>query len=277
MARKLVIRILAGLVLIPIVLFVNHTGGLVFAGFVALLAAVACGEFYGLFGDRVPGGMRIAGILGSALICLAFHFGSIDYGAFAATLLLVVILLLALIKQDQASFATAASLGLTGPIYTGWMLGFFILLRNTSYGPAGLLDAGRDFVLMVLIITWSYDTVAYLGGSFLGRRKLFTRISPSKTLEGTVLGLAGAAVAALVCRSTFAGYFGRAEVVMLGLMLGVVAQTGDLVESMFKRSARVKDSSRLIPGHGGVLDRCDSLLLAAPMFYLYIRMLSYWM
>ncbi|MFC1800135.1 phosphatidate cytidylyltransferase [Candidatus Eisenbacteria bacterium] len=275
-ARKLLIRALAGLVLIPIVLLLNHAGGLIFAGFVALLAAMACREFYALFGDRVPSPLRLVGILGSALICLAFHFGSLDGGALAALLLLAAVLLASLLRQDQASFATAASLGLTGPAYTGWLLGFFVLLRATAHGPAASPNAGRDYVLMVLLLTWSYDTLAYLGGSFLGRRKFFTRISPSKTLEGTLIGLAGSIAAALVCRSTFAGYFGWAEAAGLGLLIGVAAQTGDLVESMFKRSARAKDSSNLIPGHGGVLDRSDSLLLTAPMFYLYIRVLSNW-
>jgi len=275
-ARKLLIRFLAGAVLIPVVLLLNHAGGLLFTGFVALLAAMACREFYALFGDRVPGGLRFVGILGSVLICLAFHFGSLESGALAASLLLAAVLVGSLLRQDQESFATTASLGFTGLVYTGWLLGFFVLLRNTAYGPAGLLDAGRDFVLMVLILTWSYDTLAYLGGSFLGRRKMFTRISPSKTFEGTVIGLGGAVAAALVCKSTFAGYFGWAEAAGLGLLMGVAAQTGDLVESMFKRSARAKDSSHLIPGHGGVLDRSDSLLLTAPMFYIYIRLLSNW-
>ena len=275
-AKNLLIRVLAGLVLIPVVLLVNHKGGLVFAGFVALLAALACREFYALFGDRVPGGLRIVGILGGVPVCLAFHFGSLEGGALAVSVLFVAVLVVSLIRQDQASFATVASLGLTGPVYTGWLLGFFVLLRATAGGPAASSGAGRDYVLMVLILTWSYDTLAYLGGSFLGRRKLFTRISPSKTLEGTLTGLAGSVAAALVCRSTFAGYFGWVEAVMLGLLIGVAAQTGDLVESLFKRSARAKDSSHLIPGHGGVLDRCDSLLLAAPMFYLYIRVLSDW-
>jgi phosphatidate cytidylyltransferase len=262
--------------LIPVVLLINNLGGAWFAGFVALLAALACREFYALFGDRVPGGLRFIGMLGSALICIALYLGSFVTGAMVLTVLLMGLLLASLIRLDQASFAATASLGLAGPLYTGWLLGFFVLLRAESEGPAAAAGAGRDYVMMLLILTWSYDTLAYLGGSFLGRRKLFTRISPSKTLEGTLIGLAGSTAAALISKSTFAGYFGWADAVLLGLLVGVAAQAGDLVESMFKRSARAKDSSSLIPGHGGLLDRCDSLLLTAPVFYLYIRALSDW-
>jgi phosphatidate cytidylyltransferase len=274
--RTLLVRVLAGLVLIPLVLVVNHVGGVVFAVFVALLAALACREFNAMFADLIPAGIRLVGILGSALICLAFHFGSIESGTVLATLLLAAVLVGSLWRQDRASFASTASMSFMGLIYTGWLLGFFVLLRDMDHGPAGPGHAGRDYVLIVLILTWSYDALAYLGGSFLGRRRLFTRISPSKTVEGTLIGIAGSIAAALISKMTFAGYFGWAEAVVLGLLMGVAAQTGDLVESMFKRSARAKDSSHLIPGHGGMLDRSDSLLLTGPMFYLYIRLLSNW-
>lgn len=275
-ARTLLVRVLAGLVLIPLVLVVNHLGGAVFAVFVALLAAIGSREFNAMFADTIPAGMRSVGILGSALICLAFHFGSLEGGTLVATLLLAAVLVGGLMRQDRESFASAASMSLMGLVYTGWLLGFLVLLRDMGGGPAGPENAGRDYVLLVLILTWSYDTLAYLGGSFLGRHRLFTRISPSKTVEGTLIGIAGSIAAALVSRMTFAGYFGWAEAVTLGLLMGVATQAGDLIESMFKRSARAKDSSHLIPGHGGVLDRTDSLSLTGPMFYLYMRLLSNW-
>lgn len=272
--RTLLVRILAGLVLIPLVLFANYLGGLAFAVFVALLAALSSREFNAMFADLIPPGVRPVVILGSALICLAFHFGSLAGGSLAVTALLILVLLGSLLRQDRDSFAAAAGVGFIGLIYTGWLLGFFVLLRNMTGGPAGGSGGGRDYVLMVLIMTWSYDSLAYLGGSFLGRRKLFTRISPSKTVEGTLTGIAGSIAAALICKVTFAGYFGWAAAIGVGLVTGVAAQAGDLIESMFKRSARAKDSSHLIPGHGGMLDRSDSLLLTGPLFYLYIRMIS---
>lgn len=274
--RMLLVRVLAGLVLIPLVLLVNQVGGTVFAAFVALLAAIGCREFNAMFDDLIPAGIGLVGILGSALICLAFHFGSLESGTALATLLLVAVLVAGLLRQNRETFASTAGMSFMGPVYTGWLLGFFVLLRDMAGGPASPVNAGREYVLMVLILTWSYDTLAYLGGSFLGRHRLFTRISPSKTVEGTLAGIAGSVAAALVSKMTFAGYFGWAEVVVLGLLMGLAAQTGDLIESMFKRSAGEKDSSRLIPGHGGLLDRCDSLLLTAPVFYLYIRLLSNW-
>jgi phosphatidate cytidylyltransferase len=261
--------------LIPVVLLVNYVGGLVFAAFVALLAAIGSREFYDMFRPVITGRLKAIGIAGSVCLCLAFHFWSIAGGAVAVTVLLVILLVESLASQDRETYATATGLGFMGLVYTGWLLGFFILLRNSSDLLDPLTQSGSDpgwsYVLLVLILTWSYDTVAYLGGSFLGRHKLFSRISPSKTVEGTLFGLGGCVAAALVSKMTFASYLGWAHAVGAGILLGVIAQAGDLVESMFKRSTNTKDSSRLIPGHGGILDRFDSLLLTGPAFYLYLK------
>jgi phosphatidate cytidylyltransferase len=280
-SRVLLTRVLVGAALIPLVLVVNHLGGLVFAGFVALLAALGCREFYDMFDGVITTRSKLIGIVGSACLCLSFHFGSLEGACLLVTPLLAVILIESLVRQDRDSYGSAAGIGFMGLMYTGWLLGFFILLRNFGHGTggAGLAEdggPGRGYVLFVLILTWSYDSIAYVGGSFLGRHKLFARISPSKTVEGTCFGLAGCVAAALVSKVTFAGYLDWAQAIIVGVLLGIVAQIGDLVESMVKRSTRTKDSSNLIPGHGGVLDRFDSLLLTGPAFYLYIRAVAAW-
>jgi phosphatidate cytidylyltransferase len=281
-SRTLLVRVLAGGVLIPLVLVVNYLGGLTFTFFACVLAGLAGREFYKLCR---AGNLRLsgpAGIAGSIAVCLSFHLGSLETAGLVLTVLVILILVERLARQDTGDYAPAVALTVLDVVYAGWLMGFFILLRNlgdlrgTGVSLAGR-GPGHDFVLLVLLLTWSYDTLAYFGGSFLGRRPLFSRISPSKTLEGTAIGLVSAVAAALVCRATFAVYLGWAEAVGVGLLIGVVAQVGDLVESIFKRSTNSKDSSRLIPGHGGLLDRFDSLLFTGPVFYLYIRATSLWM
>ena len=146
-----------------------------------------------------------------------------------------------------------------GAIYTGWTLSLFLRLR------AG--DDGLEWVLLAVLATFATDTGAFLVGRAIGRTRMAPRISPGKTWEGAVGGwLAG--VAAVVGLAVLLDLpITQAEAVALGVMVGVVAQVGDLVESMLKRAAGVKDSGTLIPGHGGVLDRLDSVVFAIVVVY----------
>jgi phosphatidate cytidylyltransferase len=266
-------------VLIPIVLLVNHFGGLVFAVFVAAVSGLGCYELYRMFSaeDTTPSvGIGIAGGVG---ICLAFHFGGTPWAAHVLSGLLGVVLVERLVTQSRAVYVNSVGVTVFGALYTGWLLGYFILLRNlgTDGGFEGYAgETGRAFVYLVLILTWSYDSVAYLIGSFAGRHRIFGKVSPSKTVEGTLGGLGGCVAASLISRATFASFMGPGEAVFLGLFVGVLAQAGDLVESMVKRSTNTKDSSRILPGHGGVLDRFDSFLFTGPGLYLYLRMISTW-
>ncbi len=281
-SRTLLVRVLAGAILVPLVLAINYWGGLAFTVFVCALAGVASHEFYGLCPTGKPKPSSLVGVAGSVAVCFSFHSGSMETAGLVLTALIMLILVERLARQDTGYYALAVAMGVLGVVYVGWLMGFFILLRNLpELRGEGLFIGGRGpgygYVLLVLILTWSYDTLAYLGGSFLGRHALFSRISPAKTVEGTAIGLVAAVAAALICRSAFAAYLGWAEAVLVGLMIGIVAQVGDLVESIVKRSTNTKDSSRLIPGHGGLLDRFDSLLFTGPAFYLYLRVTTIWM
>jgi phosphatidate cytidylyltransferase len=222
---------------------------------------------------------RLLGVAGAVALSLTFHFGSLVTAAAVLTCFVILILAQGLVKWDRNEYVTGAGISLLGLLYTGWLPGHFIVIRN--WDPAGRLfdvaggaDAGRHFVYLVFVLTWSYDTVAYVVGSFLGRRRIFGRISPAKTLEGTSAGLVACVAAAVICRSTFVKYLNMWEAVAVGILLAAAAQAGDLVESMVKRSTGTKDSSHIIPGHGGVLDRFDSLLFAGPALYLYLRVIS---
>lgn len=273
---KLAKRLGAGAVFIPIVLLVAHRGGLLFACFVALLAALASSEFVNL---AYAGGFRTSRfvvILGSAVIAISFYFGKLQTSAIVLTIVVLIVLLERLARVDVGKYVLSVSLTVTGIVYTGWLLGSFILLREfpgDALKPelAGAGDIGWHLVLLVLILAWCNDSGAYFVGSSIGRRRFMPRVSPSKTVEGTLGGIACCVAAALISRATFASFFGIGEAVGAGVLVGAACVTGDLAESMLKRSTGIKDSSNLIPGHGGLLDRFDSLLFAGPVFYLFAR------
>lgn len=139
-----------------------------------------------------------------------------------------------------------------------------------------LYTANPGFILVLFIMIWCNDTGAYLSGITMGRHKLFERISPKKTWEGFIGGMVLCTVAAVVCRQLFTGHLSFAHdlpmwnTVALGITVSIVATWGDLVESLLKRSAHIKDSGNIIPGHGGILDRIDSLLLVMPWALLWL-------
>ncbi|MFZ1946356.1 MAG: phosphatidate cytidylyltransferase [bacterium] len=271
-ARTLAVRVLVGVVLIPVVLLVTHIGGLAYTGFVAALAALGAYEFTGMAARAGWRPSRPAAVVGSACGVLSFHFGNGALPIHVLTCLVGVVLVERMVRSAREHYLTGVGATLIGAAYAGWLLGYFVWLRRLEPGAAG---SGAFLVYFVLVITWAYDSVAYLVGSLVGRHKLLPRVSPSKTVEGTAGGLVGAVVAGLASQATFAPFFGRVEAAILGLALGVIAQAGDLVESMMKRAMGAKDSSNMIPGHGGFLDRFDSLLFAGPAFYLYLRLAAW--
>jgi phosphatidate cytidylyltransferase len=132
-------------------------------------------------------------------------------------------------------------------------------------------DVGARLVFFVAAVTWVGDIVAYLVGIALGRHRLLPKVSPNKTVEGAVGGLLGSTAAGLVCAWEFVPLLTPLTGALLGLAGGILGQLGDLVESLLKRDVGIKDTAGLIPGHGGVLDRFDSLLFSAPLLYYYFR------
>ncbi|MGI9253690.1 MAG: phosphatidate cytidylyltransferase [Thermomicrobiales bacterium] len=150
---------------------------------------------------------------------------------------------------------------LQAPVSAGWMQ--HLSDRTALAWPSA--PAGLSWTLVVILVTWIADTAAYLVGRSVGRHKLAPRLSPNKTIEGALGGLAGAVLVSLACFSLFGLPGGPLWAVISGLLLGVAGQIGDLSESLMKRQAGVKDSGDIIPGHGGILDRIDALLFAFPV------------
>lgn len=167
--------------------------------------------------------------------------------------------------SDPALFRAAAADVLArtfGLVYVALPFSFLPLVKG--------FDRGEWWIMTLFFIIWGNDTFAYYTGRTLGRHKLSPRISPKKTVEGAAGGLVGGIIAALICRTLFGLDVQAPALVAFAIVAGVVGITGDLAESVLKRAAGVKDSGNLIPGHGGVLDRTDSLLFAFPLLYYFL-------
>ena len=261
------VRVVSGVVLLVLVAAAVVAGGNVFTALVAAAAALGAWELGGL--ARRVGVEPPAWLLLPLAVFLAVRFAIpasvpvLDIAVGGSVLLGIV----AVLGGAEWRGAMAA---LAGAAYTGFMLSFYVALLG--WRPGDHLYGTRVLVVPVAAVI-ACDTVAYLGGSLVGRHRFFPRFSPKKSVEGAVAGLTGAVVAGIVLAPWLLGLAWWVGA-LLGLVVGVVAQAGDLAESALKRQAGVKDSSALIPGHGGLLDRLDSLVLVAPAAYCLYRIVG---
>jgi phosphatidate cytidylyltransferase len=274
-------RVAVAAVGIPLGFLVVWLGGWTLALVLLALAAGGAHEVLAIARARDVRGFRwIALPVTAALVALAPVVGTPAAWAGPALTLLVAAGLLALaatvfLRGPGRGPLAAAGVTLLAPVYVGVPLAFGWFLRHH---PASAFEApgwaGTGLLLLPVIATWVGDTAAYFGGRAMGRRKLLPAVSPKKTVEGAVCGLAGSILAAAVVAGVFLPLLGGAEplgwapAALLGLIIGVVAQVGDLAESALKREAGVKDSGGILPGHGGILDRFDALLFTLPLTWL---------
>lgn len=265
-------RLLVAIVLIPIVLACVWFGGPALVTLLALASGLAAWEFYRLAEVRGARPLGAVGVSLSALIPLLVHARYLGFWVppVSVVALLVPVLLAVVLFARGSDGGPVAAVGITlaGIVYTGGMLSFAYALRYHAFA----VDArgGTALVLLPMVVTWLNDTGAYVAGRAFGRAKLMPTVSPGKTWAGAY----GAVVASVLTTWVIAAYvlppmahltLRPLGIVVVGVGLSLAAQIGDLVESMFKREAGVKDSSHLIPGHGGVLDRVDSLLFTLPV------------
>ena len=169
-----------------------------------------------------------------------------------------------LVRKPREQAFNSWAWTMAGILYTGWLLSYLVALR-------GVTD-GRNWVLLALFATFASDTAAFFIGRKFGRNKLEPSISPSKTWEGAIAGVCGAIVICLffTLDTPLKVNLNWWQAIILGLLVSIFGQLGDLVESLFKRNMGVKDSSRLLPGHGGILDRMDSIVFAGVLVYYYV-------
>jgi phosphatidate cytidylyltransferase len=306
---NLVTRVLVAVVGIPVILLVTMAGGFYFYAFVLLIALLAIHEVFSLARARgvspqVGAGMTLGGLVVTVfayfkvrylviggLLAQGIH---VPFPSMAQSLLILYLVALPLIMTIELFRGKPGALmniatTFFGASYVGLFLGSLVGLRELfipedfpvyAYFPvhgtavpddvAGLLYRWGGYTVIALFASiWVCDSAAYFAGRAFGRHKLFVRVSPNKTWEGAAAGFLAALGIFQIARSVLP-YMSVVDALVCGAIVGVCGQIGDLAESLLKRDAGVKDSSSLIPGHGGVLDRFDSLLFVAPLVFVYL-------
>jgi phosphatidate cytidylyltransferase len=261
-------RVISGLLFLPVFYLVTWVLPPVY--FMALvLAAVAVGqfEFYRMAQAQGSHPLQVPGIAVGALIVVEFYHPLVPaLGTLlpvAASAFLIMTARLFSPRPVDGAIEDVAST-LLGVFYVALLFAYQVGVRTG--------EDGKQWLVFLYFIIWASDIGAYSIGIPFGKRRLYEKVSPKKSIEGLLGALVASAAMALLCRVWFMPPVGAGEAIAIALMLAVAGTIGDLVESLFKRAAGFKDSGTIIPGHGGILDRMDSMLFAAPVLYYYLRM-----
>ncbi|HZX12827.1 MAG TPA: phosphatidate cytidylyltransferase [Thermodesulfobacteriota bacterium] len=277
-------RVLTAVVGVPLLYFIFYLGGIPFLILILLLILFGNIELFKLLEAKGIQSERELGIAFSLALGIAAYFGHF-YFAVVFSFAVIITFLLALRRQDLSNSIIALSTGLFAIIYIGWFLSHAILLRNIdhnsnlkTYGETvqGHSDVGFFYIFLVVSCTFLNDAGAYFIGRWKGKRKLIPHVSPGKTVEGTVGGIISSIITGGVANLIFKAPLEYSWAFIFGFVIGVVAVFGDLTESLIKRSVEAKDSGGILPGHGGILDRFDSLIFTFPVSY-YMVLLYYWL
>lgn len=276
-AWALRLRIASGLLFVPLLLLLARVGGLAFLGFTVLQTLLGLREFFAMMRAK---GLRpnvAVGYTAAIAIGVLAYRPYTPHVALLATAALLLLLSAALRHPERRGIVEGMAVTAFGVLYVAWLSAHFVLLREMPW-RAGLDYAdGAKLVLFAFLVTWSCDSGAYLVGRTLGRTRPWAAISPRKSLEGSVGGFVFALAGSLLGAKTFmhgpsgTPWLSTVDALAIGSLVGICGQVGDLVESLLKRDSQSGDSSEFIPGHGGILDRFDSLYFGAPIVYYYLK------
>ncbi|KPJ75935.1 MAG: hypothetical protein AMJ54_13410 [Deltaproteobacteria bacterium SG8_13] len=257
-------RWLTGLIALPLLIFFIYRGGLLFCLLVAAGSLLGLYEYFRIVlqqPEKIVSAQTLTAAATGLLLIWAAHIASSAgmIAAVAVNVLAGAVIVVAQVGRNPAVLETVKK-QFQGFLYIPLLLAFLILMRNSA--------DGMRWILLLLCIVFSGDTAALYVGTLIGRHKLAPAISPGKTVEGSIGGLAAGLLVGLLAKQLLLPALSWASAVGFCLLVGVAAQLGDLFESALKRASNVKDSGSILPGHGGVLDRIDALLFAAPVAYL---------
>lgn len=268
MSSNLRNRLIIAAVGIPALLFIIYWGGFWLYAFCILVAILGSWEMAAmLLSKNIEVGKRLATLL-SLVVVSIFQFQLVfNAGLFLVFFLFVLASILKLIETGIVNFTSRLAMAITTAIYPGFFISFSILIHRDFE------EIGRYLLIFAFINTWMADTFAYAFGKWLGNKKLAPTISPKKTWVGFVAAFIGGAITAIAFMPLLNGSWSSGKILLISIVATFFGQIGDLVESAIKRDCGVKDSSSLLPGHGGILDRFDSLLFVLPAVYFTIKLL----
>ncbi len=266
-------RVFSAVIAIPLLIAILYVGKLPFLLLNLLVVGLGMNEYYKLVQARGIKANRSLGIfLGLILVVLTYLNSNNFFVIYGFLIIAFIIILLKqiIIGIDDSPILTTATT-FFGIFYIAGLFSHLILLYNLSIADGSYV--GRLFIWLPILATWITDTGAYFTGMNFGKRPLAPKISPNKTIEGAAGGL----VLSILLTTVLSIYLGFSYVhgILLGAIIAIFAQLGDLCESVFKRDAEIKDSGDLIPGHGGILDRIDSLLFTLPIVYYYLQLVVF--
>ncbi|MDJ0869004.1 MAG: phosphatidate cytidylyltransferase [Myxococcota bacterium] len=289
---ELALRLLTAAFLIPFILYAIARGGFWTLGTVVVLVLLGIREFYQLIEAKGAHPLFGFGLAAGAALPVVAYFGN----EYHATMLMTLVLLTVMVRQVGRAQITQALASISGTFfgvfYVGWLLAHAVVLRNfhdvvdAKWGAEAAAgfhpDSGAFFLVVAASTVVACDAGAYFAGRAWGKRKLAPRISPGKTVEGALGGVVGSLVAAAICKALFDALWPELSAPLswglalaIAPVLAVAGIVGDLVESLLKRDADIKDAGSLLPGMGGILDRIDSALLGIPVMYYLLLAITY--
>ncbi len=263
-----VTRILVSIIAIPLILAACFYGGIPFLIFVLGIGLISFYEFSELTKNKNAYVNFPLGILAVFVIVINSYYTFTETNIIL--LVATVIILLFELFRNKASAIINVGTTLLGILYLGVLSSSILLIREFFNNSEMLYPEGGFLIISIMVSIWVCDSAAFFLGSAFGKHKLFPRVSPNKSWEGAIAGFVFAIIGMIVAKILVLDYLNWQDVIIIGIIAGTIGQLGDLVESLIKRDAKVKDSSAIIPGHGGIFDRFDSLLLTAPVVYLYL-------
>jgi len=262
-------RVIVAIIGIPIILIASYLGGYYFFLFVVVISLLSFYEFRLFVKNK---GSNINLPLGGLIIFLLLLNQYKNFIDFEILILMASLsLLINELFRNKGSAIFNLGSTLLGIFYIGLFSASVIALREFYASSVQSNDYGAHLIISIFASIWIGDSAAYYGGINLGRHKLFPRVSPKKSWEGAIFGFIFSVGALILAKMILLNFLSWMNILVIGIIVGTIGQIGDLIESMLKRDSEVKDSSSLIPGHGGFFDRFDSLLFCAPAIWIYLK------
>jgi phosphatidate cytidylyltransferase len=261
-------RIFVSLFAIPAIVLLSYFGQVYFLCFVIFISGISFYEFAVMSKSKGANLNVNLGLLAVVFLIINQYLFLISSFSIL-TISLLAILIIELFRNNGSAIQNLGST-LLGISYFGILGGSLVAIREIYPRIDELYNQGGYLIISILATIWICDSAAFFGGTALGKHKLFTRVSPKKSWEGAIFGFVFAILTMILAKNLALDFLSLTDALIIGIIIGTFGQIGDLVESLIKRDAGVKDSSNLIPGHGGIFDRFDSLLFSSPIIYLYL-------